>query len=95
MDHIAGLLKENNRFELLNISTERGEISANIKRPKKGLLVLTVVSVRPFRTAVDISVSFDTLIGIDFGQSEKLILSLYKELDQHFEYVGSGLADKL
>jgi hypothetical protein len=95
MNKIEEILNQSNQFQLLNVSTERGEISANIKRPRKGLLVFTVVSVRPYRTAVDISVSFDTILGVDFGRSHKLIQSLYKELEQHFEYVGSGLADKL
>lgn len=95
MDFIVEYLKKSKQFQTLNVSNERGEISANIKGAKKGLIVFTVVAVRPFRTAVDISVSFDTIIGVDFGRSEKTILSLYREIDQNFEYIGSGLADKL
>jgi hypothetical protein len=95
MEHIVETLNNSNQFHVLNVSQERGEISANIKKPKKGLLVFTIVSIRPFRTAVDISVSFDTMIGIDFGKSEKMIQTLYQDIDKKFEYVGSGLADKL
>jgi hypothetical protein len=95
MKKIEELINGSNKYKLLGVSIERGEISANIKKPQKGLIVFTVVSVRPFRTAVDLSVSFDTLIGIDFGRSQRVIQSLYTDIDKHFEYVGSGLSSNL
>ncbi|MGD6816817.1 cytosolic protein [Metabacillus sp. 84] len=74
-----------------SVSEERGEISVQVKKPKSALLVATVISVRPFETAVDFSVSTDTVLPTDFGYSKKVILEFYQKLDSELKFVGSGL----
>lgn len=95
MKKIEEIINNSSKYKILSISTERGEMSATIKGNKKGLIVFSIFAVRPFRTAIDISVSFNTAIGIDFGKSGRVIKSLYEEIDKHFEYIGSGLVDKI
>ncbi|NNV06070.1 MULTISPECIES: hypothetical protein [Geobacillus] len=78
--------------ELLSVSEERGEICAQTKRGKKLFIVATVISVRPFETAVDFSVTTETrLLPFDFGRSRSVILELYRKLDARLPYIGSGL----
>lgn len=72
---------------LLDQSDERGEIAAQVKGRRKGLLVLTVISTSPFRTAVDVSFTVDRGLNLGFGQAlcEKLYTALrktYEEVDQ-------------
>ncbi|RKL66690.1 DUF1499 domain-containing protein [Salipaludibacillus neizhouensis] len=82
-------------YEVASISEEHGEVIVRIKKGKKAFMVVTVIMVRPFRTAIDFSVSTDTIIFTDFGYSGKLIRELYKELDSRLPFVGTSLGDKL
>jgi len=63
------------------VSEERGEISAEVKKTRKAFVVATVVSIRPFDTAVDFNVSTETFLPTDFGYSRGLVSTLYSELD--------------
>lgn len=75
-------LLSNDFYQVTSVSAERGEISANIRMPKKAFLVATVISIRPFETAVDFNVTTETALPTDFGYSQKTVLSLYEELDK-------------
>ncbi|AZB43889.1 cytosolic protein [Bacillus sp. FJAT-42376] len=77
--------------QVTSVSEERGEISVQVKKPKSALLVATVISVRPFETAIDFSVSSDTALPTDFGYSRKVISEFYNKLDSELKFVGSGL----
>ncbi|KZZ85935.1 hypothetical protein [Bacillus sp. SJS] len=77
--------------KVTSVSEERGEISVQIQKPKSALLVATVISVRPFETAIDFSVSSDTALPTDFGYSRKVILVFQQKLDSELKFVGSGL----
>ncbi|MGX9291089.1 cytosolic protein [Bacillus sp. A015] len=76
------LLSRNDSYQVTSVSAERGEISADIRMPKKAFLVATVISIRPFETAVDFNVTTETALPTDFGYSQKTVLSLYEELDK-------------
>ncbi|MCM2991182.1 cytosolic protein [Bacillus safensis] len=76
------ILARNDSYQVTSVSAERGEISANIRLPKKAFLVATVISIRPFETAVDFNVTTETALPTDFGNSQKTVLSLYDELDK-------------
>lgn len=70
-------------FELLSATEEYGELSVNVKKGKKAFMVISVVSVRPFETAVDFSVTTETtLLPMDFGYSKALVKKMYELLDQ-------------
>ncbi|WP_347862603.1 cytosolic protein [Salimicrobium sp. PL1-032A] len=73
--------------EIVDISKERGELSVNYKEGKKAFVVATIIMVRPYRTAVDFSVSTETGLPVDFGNSRKLVRSFYQRLDQELPVV--------
>lgn len=63
----------------------------SLQKEKKVLIVVSVITVKPFRTAVDFSCATETALPSDFGSSRKLTVSLYKELDDTLPYIGSDL----
>lgn len=66
-----------------SISEDRGEIGFVFEKGRKrSFIVLTVVGVRPFETAVDFHAYTDTAFPTDFGYSKKLIELFYKEVDK-------------
>lgn len=79
---VEAMLSRSDSYQVTSVSAERGEISANIRLPKKAFLVATVISIRPFETAVDFNVTTETALPTDFGNSQKTVLSLYDELDK-------------
>jgi len=79
-------------YELLSISEERGELGVAIRGRKRAFMVITVISVRPFETAIDFSVTTETrLLPFDFGFSRHIIGEMYRQLDQQLPYLGSGM----
>lgn len=76
------VFKQLEGFEVGHVSEERGEMSVNVKLRKKAFMVVSVVTVRPFETAIDFTVSTETPLPIDFGFSKQVIASLYQQLDQ-------------
>ncbi|MDC3415735.1 cytosolic protein [Aquibacillus salsiterrae] len=74
-------------FEVVAVSEERGEISANYKKGKKAFVIVTIIMVRPFRTAVDFSVTTESAIPFDLGYSHKLIPKFYEELKKELPLV--------
>lgn len=82
-------------FSIKRSEEDRGEIVAQTTSGKKVLLVVSVITVKPYRTAVDFSCATETALPSDFGYSRKLTLALYKELDQSLPYVGSALGSEL
>lgn len=85
---LVRIFNERNRFEVIAESVERGEISVNVRGRKLYYVVATVVMVRPFRTALDLSVTAKS--GMDFGFGQKIVDSIYEQLGQSFEYIGTG-----
>lgn len=75
---------------IVGTSKERGEITVKYKGKRKAFVVATVIMVRPFRTAVDFSVTTDSGGPVDFGYSRKLIVDFYNQLDQKFTVVDPG-----
>ncbi len=77
-----------------SVSEERGEISILFEKPKKALMIVTIVSVRPYETAIDFNVSTDTKLASDFGFSRKLIIEAYEKLNKALPFIGTGLHSK-
>lgn len=77
-------------ISITSVSDDRGEISASIRQPRKGFVVATVVSVRPFETAVDFNVLTETILPSDFGNSKRVVYNLYEKLDQKLTKAQAG-----
>jgi hypothetical protein len=88
MKELTRIFNEKNHFEIVAESAERGEITVNVRGRKLYYLVASVIMVRPFRTAVDFTVTAKR--GMDFGFGRKVIDSLYRSIGQSFEYIGTG-----
>lgn len=69
-------------FELNAISKEHGEISVYTRKGRKAFVIATVIMVRPFQTAIDFSVTTESILPFDFGYSNKLIQQLYAQIDK-------------
>ena len=80
--------------KVTSVSEEHGEISLAIEKPKKALMIVTVISVRPYETAIDFNVSTDSKLGTDFGFSKKLISEAYEKLNKDLPFIGTGLYPK-
>lgn len=89
---LSDLLDADQRIELLDVSEERGEIIAQIKKPRRAFMVASVITVHPYRTAIDFTITTETMIlPIDFGYSKKQVLQLYQKLDRQMEFAGTGV----
>ncbi|WP_027410195.1 hypothetical protein [Anoxybacteroides tepidamans] len=89
---VKELIASSAEYELLSVSEERGEFSVATRRGKKAFIVITVISVRPFETAIDFSVTTDTkVLPFDFGWSRRVIIDLYEKIDKRLPYIGSGI----
>lgn len=70
--------------EIMASSKERGELTIKYKGKRRAFVVATIIMVRPFRTAVDFSVTTESGGPIDFGYSRNTIVQFYKKLDSQF-----------
>lgn len=78
LDALENLFKNSQTYELNSISKDHGEISLLKRKGRKAFIVVTVIMVKPFQTAVDFSVSSESILPFDFGYSTKLIQELYE-----------------
>ncbi|WP_249870900.1 cytosolic protein [Oceanobacillus saliphilus] len=74
-------------FAINSMSAEHGEISAISKKGKKTFVVATVIMVRPFHTAVDFSVTTESILPFDFGYSAKLINRIYSQVNKELPLI--------
>ncbi|MEK5441568.1 cytosolic protein [Fredinandcohnia sp. FSL W7-1320] len=89
IDAVKKVINHLDGYHINSVSEERGEISISIKKGRKAFVVATVVSVRPFETAIDFAVTTETLLlPIDFGYSKKVIMNLYQRLDKELPLIG-------
>ncbi|WP_342772474.1 cytosolic protein [Oceanobacillus arenosus] len=92
---IEELIANSDSFKVNSISEEHGEIGIVATKGRKVFIVLTVIMVRPFRTAVDFSVTTESMIPIDFGYSTKLIKQLYVLIDKELPLITEAKAKRL
>ncbi|UOE93406.1 DUF1499 domain-containing protein [Alkalihalobacillus sp. LMS39] len=92
---ITEMFQQLDGYKVKKADSERGEIYVQMLKPRKAFVTVTVIQVKPFKTAVDFSVGTETVFFTDFGYSRKVIRTLYKELDQKLQYIGSGLGEQL
>ncbi|UFT97998.1 cytosolic protein [Radiobacillus kanasensis] len=77
---VEAFFRKSPSFEIVAVSKEHGEVSVNYKKGKKAFVIATIIMVKPFRTAIDFSVTTESILPVDFGFGHKLISFLYKEL---------------
>ncbi|EQB35738.1 MULTISPECIES: hypothetical protein [Virgibacillus] len=87
MSLLEDLFQRSQVYELHSISKEHGEISVNLKKGKKAFIIATIIMVRPYQTAVDFSVTTESLLPIDFGYSTKLIKLLYEDINKELPLI--------
>lgn len=84
---LENFFKSSKEYKLNSISKEHGEISVIKTKGKKAFIVATVIMVRPYRTAIDFSVSTESILPFDFGYSDRLIVKLYDQLNEKLELI--------
>nr|WP_025027953.1 hypothetical protein [Caldalkalibacillus mannanilyticus] len=94
MKVVKEMLEQEPRITLLDVSEDRGEINAEFIKPKRAYLVVNIITVFPYRTAIDFAIITKTSLPMDFGYSKKETLALYERLDKHLEFVGTSLSEK-
>jgi hypothetical protein len=88
------LIESDPRIRLLDYSDDHGEITAEFIKPKKAFMVVSIITVFPFSTAIDFTITTNTFIlPIDWGFSRREVQNLYKKLDQQLEFAGVGLSE--
>ena len=82
LDSLENTFKNSQTYKLNSISKDHGEISLLKTKGRKAFIVVTVIMVKPFQTAVDFSVSSESILPFDFGYSTKLIQELYEVVNK-------------
>ncbi|PAV30411.1 cytosolic protein [Virgibacillus profundi] len=87
MQMLENFFKSSQAYDINSISKEHGEISVNVKKGKKAFIVATVIMVRPYQTAIDFSVTTESVLPFDFGYSFKLIQKLYTQINKELQLI--------
>jgi acetyl-CoA carboxylase carboxyltransferase component len=95
MKVIKQILDEDMNFHELGFSEERGEVTFEVRQPKSAFVVISVVTVKANRTAVDLNVSTESALPFNFGNNQRLIVNIYEILKEKLTFVGTSMAEKL
>lgn len=87
MIFLESFFKNSQIYKMNAMSKEHGEISVLKQKGKKSFIVATVIMVRPFQTAIDFSVTTESIIPFDFGSSTRLIHQLYNEIQKELPLI--------
>lgn len=87
MKSLTDLFSKSDVYKVNSISEDHGEISLLKRKGKKAFIVMTVIMVRPNETAVDFSVTTESLLPFDFGYSSRLIQDLYEIVNKELHKV--------
>ncbi|MBY7143189.1 cytosolic protein [Virgibacillus sp. NKC19-3] len=87
MQMLENLFIHSDGYEINSISKEHGEISVLMKKGKKAFIVATVIMVRPYYTAIDFSVTTESVLPFDFGYSTKVIQQLYQWINKDLSLI--------
>src|SRR5699024_278297 len=82
LETLERLFSNQSQYKQNAISEEHGEISVYVIKGRKAFVIATVIMVRPFQTAVDFSVTTESIFPFDFGYSNKLIQRMYHRLSK-------------
>ncbi|QSS99197.1 cytosolic protein [Pontibacillus sp. ALD_SL1] len=87
--------KNSSKYKLVSSSIEHGEMSLQTVKGKKAFIVVSIVMVQPYRTAIDYSVTTESALPFDFGHSHKLIQKQHKEIKELLPFLETGMAHKM
>lgn|SRR5690625_1967959 len=87
LETLENLFKNSQEYKFNSISKSHGEISVIKTKGRKAFIVATVIMVRPYRTAIDFSVTTESILPFDFGYSSKLIQQLYEKINKELELI--------
>ncbi|WP_079510004.1 hypothetical protein [Mesobacillus jeotgali] len=88
---IEDLLKADPSARITSVSKEHGEISAELNGRLPSFLTVTVITTKPYETAVDLHISTEkfSLAGMNPALKQELI-KIYEKLDKTHTFIGSG-----
>ncbi|TMW71686.1 DUF1499 domain-containing protein [Alteribacter natronophilus] len=95
LKEVEAMIGQRQGLSVQSVSPERGEMIIRSDAGKSVFIVATVIMVRPYRTALDFSVTTETVMPTDFGYSRKLVYELYKNVNSRLTFVGTGLGEDL
>jgi len=88
---VREIIENDKQAIIVSESIERGELAVEINRGKKIFVMITIITVKPYETAVDINVSTEqTLILGAYPTLKQEIIRLYNELDKRQPNIGAG-----
>lgn len=87
LDALENLFRNSQTYKLNSISADHGEISLIKVKGKKAFIVLTVIMVKPFQTAVDFSYNTESLLPFDFGYSTREVQKLYELINKELTLI--------
>lgn len=88
---VEDLLKADPAARITSVSKEHGEISAELNGRVRSFLTATVITTKPFETAVDLHISTEkfSMAGINPALRQEVI-KVYEKLDKTLTFIGSG-----
>lgn len=89
---VEDLLRSEPSAKITSVSKEHGEISAELNKGIPAFLTVTIVTTKPFETAVDMHISTEkfSLAGVNPALRREMAL-FYQKLDKALTYIGSGI----
>lgn len=92
---IEELYTNASKYEIISKSEEHGEVSIGVKGGRKAFMVISIIMVKPYRTAIDFSVTSESPLPFDFGYSDKLIDNQYEALKKELPFLDTSLAENM
>ena len=88
---VKEILQNDTHAKVVSESIDHGEIAVEINRGKKMFAIITIITVKPYETAVDINVSTEQTVLLGAYPSLRAeITRIYEELDKKHTYIGVG-----
>lgn len=80
-DKVLYYFRQQPNCKINSESEKHGEISINYKGKRRAFIIVTIIMVKPYRTAIDFSITTEGGI-FDLGFSHNLIPKLYQGLEK-------------
>ena len=92
---LQSIIEKEESFREIECSYERGEVTFEVSHPKHAFAVISVITVQAYKTAVDLTVSSESVLPVNFGHNKRIIRKVYEELKNILPFLGTSLAEKL
>jgi hypothetical protein len=85
------ILRADQAVKVTSVSKDHGEIAAEVNAGFPAFLIMTIITVKPYQTAVDFYLSTErfSITGAN-PVLKKEILRLYDKLNQKHTFIGTG-----